>query len=408
MTVHTFNSGRRRLITALFGGTGSLLSAASKSDSSTPLLQSQGKLQESIDGPWGRLRYYHFYLEAPDHLIRHFPPPGTQTRWTVPVDKTGSLETVWHAAGLGEDIRKYLTNPRNIVVTDGLHTIFPEPQLLLAIQPEQRAQIYRYLARYSGNPYMANPVLFPAGNVDEWAQDTGLGSTLIDLIKKLSYPYGSILAFSDIPLLLSQCTRESEARNVVKRLTRSRTVIARIEVNDHTDQAALLDYWSTGLGLRRNDIEPLILSAIRTRDVQMLDILHLLPPLPRKLLYTYPDLGLAVEGRFPDCHWTSLNFFNYSAESIYLDDELATSAILERFERVLPPYQFGDILIFLSSDDTAHHSCTYIAADLVFSKNGRNPLIPWTLSRLEELTDTYPEAHGKSLRIQGFRARAPS
>ncbi len=400
-----FNQDRRRLLTAMLSGASSVLWAPFLPASDAALLQSQGKLQDGIDGPWGRLRYYHFYLEAPEHLLRHFPPPGTKTRWIVPSSEKSRLETICAEAGLGDAAHGSLSNPRNTFSADGLHTIFPEPILLTEIQPAQRAVIYRFLARFPGNPYMANPVLFPAGNVDEWAQDTGLGPHLITLIKKLSYPYGNIIAFSDIPLLLSLCTSESEARNFVKRLTRSRTVIARIEVTEDTDQGALLNYWSTGLGLRRKDIEPLILAAIRTDDVRMLDILHLLPPLPRKLLYTYPDLGLAVEGRFPDCHWTSLNFFNYSPESIYLDDQLATSAILERFARVEPPYQFGDILIYMSADQTAHHSCTYIAADLVFSKNGRNPLVPWTLTRLDELSDIYPTAHDEPLRIQGFRAR---
>lgn len=411
--VHTmhdipFNPGRRRLLSSLLVGAGSALSLPRLPAADLPPLQSQGKLQEGLDGAWGRLRYYHFYLEAPEHLIRHFPPPGTQTRWSVPVAEAQALQAVFLEAGLDETARASLANPRHQFVTAGLHTLFPEPRLLTELLPAQRAHIYSYLARHSGNPYMANPVLFPAGDVDEWAQDTGLSSHLLSLIKKMSYPYGSILAFSDIPLLLSVCSSESEARNLVKRLTRSRTMIARIEVTDQTDATTLINYWSTGLGLRRNDIEPLILAAIRTRDVHMLDILHLLPPLPRKLLYTYPDLGLAVEGRFPDCHWTSLNFFNYSPESIYLDDALATSAILERFDRIDPPFQFGDILIFLSAEETAYHSCTYIAADLVFSKNGRNPLIPWTLCRLDELTDIYPATHGQAIRIQGFRTRARS
>lgn len=384
----------------------SLLPAAASASTSLP--QSQGSLQEAVDGAWGRVRYYHFYLEAPEHLIRHFPPPGTRTRWTVPEGQGPALEAVLADAGLDESARAGLTGSGRLVKTSGLHSFFPEARHLLDLSPAQRARIYDHLARFPHNSYMANPILFPAGSVDEWARDTGLAGSTLDLMRRLSYPRGGILAFADVPLLLSQCSSESQARHLVKKLTRSRTVIARIEVGEDTDPAALIRYWSTGLELRRNDIEPLILSAIRTRDVRMLDILHLLPPLPRKLLYTYPDLGLAVEGRFPDCHWTSLNFFNYSPESIYLDDALATSAILERFDRVDPPFQFGDVLIYLSGDDVAHHSCTYIAADLVFSKNGRNPLVPWTLSRLADLADTYPSANGAPLRIQAFRARRAS
>ena len=407
MSANPFHFGRRRLFSALFGGANTALAATTFSAAETATHQSQGSLQEAVEGPWGHLRYYHFYLEAPEHLVQHFPPPGTQTRWTVPVEDVDKLKSVLMEAGLDASVQASLTSPRNQFIANGQHTVFPETRILMNLLPEQRAKIYSFLALYSSNSYMGNPVLFPAGTVDEWAQDTGLDPTLIDTMKRLSYPYGKILAFADIPLVLSLCDRESDVRRLTKKLTRSRTVIARIEVTETTDPTALINYWSTGLGLRRNDIEPLILSAIRTREVKMLDILHLLPPLPRKLLYTYPDLGLAVEGRFPDCHWTSLNFFNYSAESIYLDDALATSAILDRFDRVDAPYHFGDILIFLADDGTAHHSCTYIAADLVYSKNGRNPLIPWTLTRLDELAETYPAAQGHSLKIQAFRPRLP-
>ena len=146
-------------------------------------------------------------------------------------------------------------------------------------------------------------------------------------------------------------------------------------------------------------------AVVKTEGVDELDVLHLLPPLPRKLLYTYPDIDLAMDGRFPDCHWTSLNFFNYTAQSFFLNEKLATTAILERFDKVEPPYHFGDILMFMTENKEAVHSCTYIAADLVFTKNGRNIVIPWTLAHLKDIENLYAEADGRPMRITAYRAR---
>ena len=89
-----------------------------------------------------------------------------------------------------------------------------------------------------------------------------------------------------------------------------------------------------------------------------------------------------AQGTLPDCHWTTLNFFNYAPQHYYLDTRNATNALLENFEKVDPPYRFGDVLMFMDTDGFARHSCNYLAADIVFTKNGRNPAIPWTLMEL--------------------------
>jgi len=104
---------------------------------------------------------------------------------------------------------------------------------------------------------------------------------------------------------------------------------------------------------------------------------------------TYPDPSMGKEGILPDCHWSSLNFFNYDAQPYLLDSRLATSAVLERF--VAHRANLSDSATScssLTSNGDAFHSCVYLADDIVFSKNGRNVLSPWilttTVTRIEK------------------------
>ena len=133
-----------------------------------------------------------------------------------------------------------------------------------------------------------------------------------------------------------------------------------------------------------------------------LDVSHLLPALARRRLYTYPTLDQAVNGRLPDCHWTSLNFFRNTPKAYYLDTRLAASELLSEYVPVSAPYRFGDVLTFISGDSVLH-SCVFIADDIVYTKNGENVLAPWVLQRMDDVMAIYQT--DASVRIQGYRLK---
>jgi hypothetical protein len=162
-------------------------------------------------------------------------------------------------------------------------------------------------------------------------------------------------------------------------------MIARLRVSEQTDFKALLAYWSDNE--RRKDVLPLLWSLAESH--QSIDIIHLLPPFVRKLLNGYPPFELAIKGRMPDCHWSSLNFFNYEPRDYYLDTRLASSHVLENFEPATAPYRYGDKLLFLTPQMHCFHSCVYIAGDIVFTKNGDNAANPWILMQLGDLEQIY-------------------
>jgi hypothetical protein len=367
---------------------------------------SSAKVFEANQGPWGKLLCAYVYLEAPQSLIEEFPLPSPTPRWTFPLSFKSNLPEFFSKAGLPRSLVDLLMEDKRLVVEANgqfLH-VLPPPEELENISPESRAIIYAELAKYPENEYHADPVLIIGTTVEEWYKGSKLRPELIGKIKKLSYMRGETTAFSDIPLLLNYAQSDSEARAIFKACTRTRNLMIRLKLDKTSNAEEIIKYWSFGVGIRRKDLEPLIQSVIELDGVDDIGISHILPALPRKLLYTYPGLDMAKHGIMPDCHWTSLNFFNFEPHEYLLDARLATSQVLEQFIPVEPPYQFGDVLFFLDNDTgDAFHSCVHLADNIVYTKNGRNILSPWVIMRLEDVKKVY--LYKGNGRVQGFRRK---
>lgn len=365
-------------------------------------LEVSGKVYECKPGPWGALKYYYIYLEAPAQFTARFPMPNSVPKWCFEGLALPDLKALFTRAGLPDALQQYLLDPKRTLVENGVITVFPPLPDLEAMTMNQREVIYRELAKSDFNEYHKNPVLITGGSITEWLKDSRLSPEIMDAISKLTYRRGNILAFSDLSAVLNYAKDDKEARDFFKTVTRTRTMILRLSVKEDTDIQQLASYW-TGRN-RFKDIEPILLSAKETEDVAAIDIIHLLPSMARRYLYTYPPMELAMMGRMPDCHWTSLNFFNHFARQYFLDTRLAAAHVLENYDRVSPAYEYGDVLMFLDSQGQAIHSCVYIADDIVYTKNGENLVSPWLLMKLDDVKSIYfPENEGA---IQGFRMKA--
>ncbi|WP_038158989.1 hypothetical protein [Verrucomicrobium sp. BvORR106] len=362
-----------------------------------------GKVYDCKAGPWGQLKYYYIYLEAPVQFTAKFPMPNSVTKWCFEGLTEPDLRALFTRAGLPHALQQYLLEPKRTVVENGILTVFPPLPDLEAMTPTQREVIYGELAKSDLNEYHKNPVLITANNVTEWLQGTKLSPELLEVIPKFTYRRGNILAFSDLSAVLNYAKTDKEAQDFFKTVTRTRTMILRLSVDENTDIQQLAAYW-TGRN-RYKDIEPILQSAKETESVALIDIIHLLPSMARRYLYTYPPMELAIMGRMPDCHWTSLNFFNHYARQYFLDTRLAADHVLNSYDRVPAPYEFGDVLMFLDVHGQAIHSCVYIADDIVFTKNGENLVSPWLLMKLDDVKSIYFPVNEGS--VQGFRMKPP-
>jgi len=359
---------------------------------------------DTASGQWGQMKCAYVYLEAPASLIEEFPLPSPIPRWTFPASSLYSLPAFLTKAGLSESLISTLLAPKHLIKEGPFVHLLPPLAELEGMTPKTRALIYAELAKYPENEYQADPVLVIGTTVEEWYKGSKLRPEIISKIKQLSYARGDATAFSDIPVLLNYAQSDSEARAIFKACTRTRTLMIRLKLDKNSNAEEIIKYWSFGTGLRRKDLEPMVRSIIELDGVDDLGLVHILPALARKLLYTYPGLDMAKHGVMPDCHWTSLNFFNYEPHEYLLDARLATSQVLEQFTPVEPPYQFADVLFFLdSTTGDAFHSCVHLADNIVFTKNGRNILSPWVLMKLDDVKKIY--LYKGEGRVQGFRRK---
>lgn len=393
-------------------GQGGLYAGQDKSLSKSGITSSQAVSQTSPKpgtfqahpGPWGKIIGEYIYLEAPDVLIDSLPMPGIQPRWTFPEESFTNLSAFFRNAGLDEALIGRLLSKNRIVRENHFIHLLPTIPDLESIDSSSRAVIYTELARYPQNEFQVDPLLIVGASVAEWYRSSKLRPALIAKIEKLSYKRQDVIAFSDIQVLLNEAQSDSEVRQIFKAFTRTRSLMLRLVLDRSVNVENLISYWSLGQGVHRKDIEPIILSIIETDGLCDLPLTHLLPPLPRKWIFTYPGFDMAKDGMLPDCHWTSLNFFNFSPDQYLLDSRLAASQVLEKFVKVDPPYHYGVILIFLdNTTGDALHSCVYLADDLVFTKNGRNVLAPWLIMTLDDLKKIY--LYRGTGHIQGYQKK---
>lgn len=390
---------RNGLIAAIIGASFSLALLTAQEAAETP--EVFGKLYHCKPGPWGDLEYYYIYLEAPDRLVEHFTMPSSLPKWVFPGGTEGSVRSLLNMAGLPAALQDYLLDPKRVVNEGGLFTVFPPLPDLIAMTPEQRSVIYHELAKNENNEFHANPVFITSGFPDQWLAQSRLRPELREVMMKMVYKRGDVLAFSDLSAVLGMVNSDEEAHDLFKTMTRTRSLVLRLRVKTNDDFKQVVKYWS---GRNRNkDIEPIVLSAVETEGIERLDCIHLMPSLVRRYLYSYPPAELAIQGRMPDCHWTTLNFFNYKPRDYFLDTRLASMRVLEAYDKVDPPYAFGDVLMFMTPDGSALHSSVYIADDIVYTKNGENMAAPWLLMKINDVRRIY--AFEKQTSIQGFRLK---
>ncbi len=343
------------------------------------------------EGPWGEIEYRFVYLEASTHVIQSIRLPGSETRWEFPGMSPAQVCAFLEKCGVpGEWIAAW-SSPGRMAEQGGVTQMLPVNDHVENLSPSVRVEIFRELARHEENPFHFYPVVIAGGDNAGFFRDAGIRGDIVRRLERMCYHRGGAVCFSDVQVLIACAENELEARRFYKLCTRTRAIIARLNVTPATDIAALARYWS--VSHRTDDIVPLLQSVAEIPS--SLDLIHMLPPLARKCLNSYPSLEMGIRGRMPDCHWTSLNFFNHEPHEIYLDLRLTSSYIEQNFEEAERPWRLGDVFLFVSDDGTqAMHSCVFIADDIVFTKNGGAATRPWTLSRLKDLEEIYQVGTG--------------
>ncbi len=365
-----------------------------------PAAATIGLVHEAKPGPWGEVEYSRIVIEPPDEFMAA-DYDAAPSRWNFDGYDAAKLDQLWLQASLTADQLRALrdpaireTSPRGIVVR-------PPDSLVASLSTESRAVIYNTLAGLPENQLQTEPFRFRDEMLEEWFSHSNVDPAIVDRIRQLLYRRGNAMLFSDPGLVLPHVPTAAGRVHLIKTLARKSTLLVKLRVRPGSDIESIAAYWSSN-GRRRKDVTSLLHSLARQPEGMTLDIVHLLPRFARGLLYTYPSPEIPPE-LSPDCHWTAMNFFNDVPDHRFDDISYLRDVLLTTYSPVTGSPVMGDLLLMTRADGEVVHTSVYIADEIVFTKNGRSPSIPWTLTTLPDLQAFYPA--NPPLELRTFRRK---
>ncbi|MBM3867742.1 MAG: hypothetical protein FJ384_02285 [Verrucomicrobia bacterium] len=351
-------------------------------------------------GPWGDLQVRAVYLEPPENILAVVAKPSSVTRWTFEQTTEKGVREVMEKAGVPAEVVARLLGPTQVVASGNNVVVLPKVEDLVALGEAARSALYAELAKSSANEYQRDPVFIHGGDIDDWLAETEITKPQQELMRKLLWRRGSALVFSDIQALLTLAKNSEEVAAVFRTITRVRSLLVELKLPLKDGRATFIDYWSAGT--LNTERVPFLVAITRRRAPQLIDATQFLPTLARRRVYTFPTASMGLKGRLPDCHWTSLNFFEEEPKDLFLDSAKASEHLLSAYVAVDPPYKFGDVLCFLDGGEGLH-TCVHVADDIVLTKNGESILAPWTFMSLKDVDDIYRRS--ADTRVQGYRLK---
>jgi hypothetical protein len=360
-------------------------------------------MRHASKGPWGDLELEKLPLENESELFVDGAERVKPTRWIFEKTSAQELIGLFQACNLNASEKQFLLDTNHWeVLPDGI-VMSPPDAMALGLNRSARQVLFPILGTNPANYVQNWPYRFPPGGFEERFTDSGLAPERIEFLRSLTYTNGGYTCLClDRPLLVSLGT--NDAQLLIRALYSSPAWIVCLRVEPNSDINPVLNYWAKNG--REKRLRPLLDSLARRPEGGTLNISYLLPPFARLRLYTYPDSEANPEEMRQDCFYTAMNFFNEKPDAQYLDNRNSERALQVDYRLVPAPAEFGDLVTVLDQNGKAIHVCVYIADDIVFTKNGRNYLQPWTLMRMADMMTFFPSE--TPLRIGIFRRKGTS
>lgn len=355
-------------------------SAGGKSDQSKAAEAVQGRVE--APGVWGRMSRRGVSLEPPRNLLYPELCDPNPPNFDLSPHSQSELYQRWKALKLRNSTVEKLVAATKC--EEHGCRLLPSLELLRSLNREERRAFYGFIATLTEADEHAP---FRRSNTDSlrWKPRPGVGPKVASMIKELEYQDGELTHFSDLSLLCDAAQGNDEKVEVVATLARMSSLMVQLHVDEGEDVAKLARYW--GRGWRSKNVRPLLESLARAPGGGSLDVVHLLPPFARQLLYSYP----ASETPTYNCFWTAMNFFADEPDEGFIDEDYTASVLLRSYEGVeMDNLEFGDVIAFLDAEGSLIHAVTHIAGDVVFTKNGLNVWRPWVLMSLNDVLHIYP------------------
>jgi hypothetical protein len=343
----------------------------------------------------GRVRSELGVLELPSGYIKGKECDARQPDWVFPEYTPEALAALWGSASLDAGVRRDLDHVTECAA-DGCR-VRPTPEILLAISPESRTVVYETLARYPQNPAQTNPYRRTSG-VGPWSEEPGLSAEARGLLQALTYRTVDAWMFADLPVLCARLRTDDERASVLETLMSRTKAVVQLKVSQRDDLEGLVSYWQAGSSPERVRA---LLQPPADGSEKVVDVVELLPPFARKRVNTFAPL----RGTPCTCFYTAVHFFDEQEPERPCADEPDMPALLAR--DYVPVHfvdrRFGDLVVFATPQGELIHAANYVAADVVFTKNGAAPQRPWVLQNIGAVLDLY-----RGTQMSLHRRRAPA
>ncbi len=340
-------------------------------------------------GPWGELLTRNIQLERPaEYMTEEVATPQPET-WTFNGMKPDAVKALLAKDALSAAQIAATFTPGAFREEKSGTVLLPSADFLLSLDSETRRKLYLALAGLGVNLYLDYPYIFPGDSLESVYADPRLNPEDVALLKRLVYANGDARQMSDYPALLGQIPTVQRRVAIAQALSRQSAVFAGLVIKPDTDIDKLASYWGIIPNVRFTDIRPLMEALKALPEGGNLSLFYLLPKFARDRLYTFP-LPSQTGDPVMDCHWTTFNFSSDTPDNRFNDPKFAVEYIRKNYYQISAPSVYGDILLLMNDRNEIKHSATFLADDLVFTKNGNNYRQPWMLMHIPDLLATYP------------------
>lgn len=346
--------------------------------------------------PWGDFEYTKLPLEEPREFLPDTARPLGAPRWFFGVESRKQIVDLFNASPLTDDQKTELLDPHNWQTVSNGFYVLPPPKVVLEMTQPARERIYGVLDDYPANSLQCHPFRFPAGGVEDWLADTGLGPEQSALFRRLLYTQGDSLCFCDGAILQGLFSPADFSR-LVKALYGERTFLMKLRITPETDIDALIQYWDLSGNARA--VRPLLESLAHLPGGGSINVSALLPNFARSHLYTYANPAVDAAAPLENCMWTAMNFFNDKPDDRFLNPSYVQSTLASDFYPVTCPPRFGDLIAVRSATGGMIHLCVYLADEVVFTKNGRDSIDPWVLMKMPDMLAWYQTKNSRQVTV---------
>ena len=357
------------------------------------------KLTPLADGPWGRLSAYDVLLSPSSEILEELPTPSAEPEWTFAGVTPDEAISAIHDIAMPANVRGELEKLFHAAQPDrrGRFTVHPATALVFSTPPAFREALFPYLIHgVDGSAYAQDIPIGTRSSPAEWFPPGSMPESMRKVVLALTYRRGGGLALSDFGALWHAAPTAEDRLATLRTLYQSPVLIMLLKRPTPEEVPGLVNYWRIH---QQKSVGALIDSFARDGAMNYLDVIHLLPPLARETMNVF--MWAPVDAPTPSCYWTALNFSAERPDPRLLitprapgsERKIVEQKLREGYVPVDKASELGDVIVYRRRRDKEPlHVCTFIAADVVFTKNGFGFSSPWCLMHLDDVDALYLES----------------